>query len=155
MAFLSKSESSLNVVKISSERCLCVVVFAQNFAILKQSSLPHVSCLKHPEKIAWHEPNDVWFDDYENNFLHYFNSDNIKVVDVLGRPGQASSLTSSRPSLNWLYHNLTCVLFIGDSPNATGDVIHNLIEEHTKTRLNFLFFKNKLTIQNGGYCQHI
>ena len=29
------------------------------------------------------------------------------------------------------------------------------IEEHTKTRLNFLSVKNKLTIQNDWYCQHM
>ena len=30
------------------ERCPCDVIFAQNFAILEQSSLRHISCLKHP-----------------------------------------------------------------------------------------------------------
>ena len=30
------------------ERCQCDIVFAQNLAILEQSSLPHVVCLKHP-----------------------------------------------------------------------------------------------------------
>ena len=100
------------------------------------------------------------------------------IVDVLGRPGQASSLTSSRPSLNRLYHNWTCVLLIVDSPNVTVNVTNvlayfisfftqNLIHftlwsifshffgVRTKTRLNFLSVKNKLTLQNGGYCQHI
>ena len=32
----------------SPEQCPCNVVFAQNLTILKQSTLPYVSCLKHP-----------------------------------------------------------------------------------------------------------
>ena len=35
----------------SPERCACGVVFAQNLVILKQTSTPHVSCLKHPQKL--------------------------------------------------------------------------------------------------------
>ena len=40
---LSKSGSS----STSPEQCPCAVVFAQNLAILEQSLMPHVSCLKH------------------------------------------------------------------------------------------------------------
>ena len=39
------------------------------------------------------------------------------VVDVFGRPERASSLKSSLPSLNRLYHNWTGVQLLVDSPN--------------------------------------
>ena len=100
------------------------------------------------------------------------------VVDVLGRPGRASSLTSSQPSLKqflFFLNNWTCVLLIVDwchSRHSKCSCTFNSIfytrlnsvslihffrfrKEHTKTRLTFLSVKNKLTIQNGWYCLHI
>ena len=32
-------------------RCPCDIIFDQNFTILEQSSLPHVSCLKHASNL--------------------------------------------------------------------------------------------------------
>ena len=111
-----------------------------------------------------------------SNFIFFTASVFSSAVNVLDRPGRA--LTSGRPSLNRLYHNWTCVLLIVDLPNATvyiSNILAHLIsfltqnlimwlwwifsnnkkiEEHTKTRLNFLSVKNKQTIHNGWCCQH-
>ena len=41
------------------KRCPFYAVFALNLAILKQYSLPHVSCLKTSVKTSCHKPNDM------------------------------------------------------------------------------------------------
>ena len=64
-------------------------------------------------KIAWHEPNDmstssatslIVFRQLSKSIFFTYSMFSL-VVDVFGRPGRSSSLTDSRPSLNWLYHN--------------------------------------------------
>ena len=71
----------------------------------------------------------------------------LTVVDVLGWPGRASSLTFSRPSLYRLYHNWTCVLLIVDSPNATvniSNVFAHIISLFTQNLLvSLVHFLNK------------
>ena len=109
------SEQNLHFLNIP-ERCQCDFVFAKILAILEQSSLLHASCLKHSYKfLAWAEryaniisnTSNRHSTIVQNHFLHAL------------RPGWASSLTSSRPSLNRLYHKWTYVLLILESPNVT------------------------------------
>ena len=75
-------------------------------------------------KIAWHEsnsgnvisnPSNSDSRIIQNHFLHCFN---VFISCWRARP----SLTSSRHSLNRLYHNWTCVLLIVDSPNITTNI---------------------------------
>ena len=152
---MNKSGSSLNVVKIScSKFSNFVTIFAAARSML-----------------AWHKPNDMstpsatslacikWL----SKIISFTTSIFPLVVNVLGQPGQASSLTSSRPSLNRLYHNRTCVLLTVDSSNTTVNISNVLaylnsfftqnlkqflwtIFSNSKTRLTFLSVKNKLTI---------
>ena len=63
-------------------------------------------------------------------------------VDVLGRPGGASILTSSRPSLNRLYHNWTYVLLIVDSPKGTVNISHVLAHFISIFTQNWSIFLN-------------
>ena len=58
-----------------------------------------------------------------------------RIVDVQGQLGRASSLTSSRPSLNRWYHNWTYVLLIVHQPNSTvniSNILANLISFFTQ-----------------------
>ena len=105
-------------------------------------------------KIAWHEPNDMpalsatYLIVIRGLYKISFNVSSV--VDVLGRPGRASSLTSSWPSLNRLYHNWTCVLLIVDSQNATVNISNVLahllvISFFTQNLIQFLWsiFSNR------------
>ena len=93
-------------------------------------SLPHVSCLKHPLKLLdmsrtichHHHCSNSDATIIQNHLLHSFNVFISCCRVVLGRKRCASSLTYSRPSLNQLYHNWTCVLLLMDSPNATVNI---------------------------------
>ena len=108
------------------EQCPCKVVFAQSFAILSQSWLmPKISV-----KIACHEPKNIPISSVTSlivirrlSKIIFFTAFMFSsIIDVLGRPGQVSSLTSSRPSLNRLYHNWTCVLLIVLVPNILSRI---------------------------------
>ena len=98
------------------DRCPCDVVFAQNFAILEQSSLPQVSW------IAWHGPNDVPISSAISQIairrltkLIFFTASIFSsVVDALRRRGCHS--------LNRLSYNWTCVLLMVDSPNVVVSI---------------------------------
>ena len=67
---------------------------------------------KISEKIAWHEPNNMPTSSATSlivirrfSITIFFTASVFSlVVDVLGRPGRASSFTSSRPSVKSLYH---------------------------------------------------
>ena len=126
MTFLSKSGPSLNVVNISwvmsMWRCFCSIF--SNFGTI----FPAIRfMLKTFVKIAWmkrtickhhQQPLQDWFDDYPKSFSSLLH----RLSTFSGRPELASSLTSSRPSLNRFYHNWTCVLLMVDSPNATVNI---------------------------------
>ena len=81
-------------------------------------------------KISWHELNDMATSSATSlivirqlfKIIFFTASMFSSVVDVLGRSGRASSLTSSQFSLSRLYHNWTCVLLIVDLPNATVNI---------------------------------
>ena len=79
-------------------------------SILKQSSLSHVSSLKHPQKLLSMRRTLLI---RRLCKIIFFNASMFSsLVGVLGWPVLATSLTSSRPSLNLLCHNSTCVLLI-------------------------------------------
>ena len=67
---------------------------------------------KISKKIAWHEPTDMSTSSaislivIRRFYITIFYTASVfsLIVDVLGRPGRASSFTSSRPSVKSLYH---------------------------------------------------
>ena len=136
MTFLSKSVTSLNIVNISwamsMRHCFCSKF--SNFGTIFAAArfMPKTSV-----KIAWHEPNDMPTSSATSlvvirrlSKIIFFTASMFSlVVDVLERPGQASSLKSSRCSLNRLYHNWTYVLLIVDSQNTVdiSSVLAHLI----------------------------
>ena len=73
-------------------------------------------------KIAWHEPNDMPTSLATSLIVIRRLSNFSSVVDMIGRARQASSLTSSRPFLNRLYHNRTSVLGIVNQSNAAVNI---------------------------------
>ena len=126
-------------------------VFAQNLAILEQSSLSHISCLKHPQKllsmsrtICQNHQQPLYNSDstiIQNYFLYF----NVFIGCWCARAVTSqltSSLTSSRPSLNRLRYNRTCVLLIVDSPNVTvniSNVLAHIISFFTQNLIEFLW----------------
>ena len=90
----------------SPKRCFCSKF--SNFGTIFAAArfMPKTSV-----KIAWHEPNEIPTLSATSLIVIRLLSKNIYFI--------ALSLTSSRASLNRLYHNWTCVLLIVDSPNAT------------------------------------
>ena len=65
------------------------------------------------------------------NFIYKFKVDSKR--QSIGWPGSASALTSSRPSLNRLYHNWTCVL-------VTAHPCTFQISFFTQNLIQFLWF---------------
>ena len=129
MTFLSKFGSPLNVINISwaiTMRC-CFCLKFSNFATTFDAAC---FMLKTSGQIAWHEPYDMSTSLATSlivirglSKINFFTASMFSsVVDVFGRPGEVSSLKSSRPSLNRLYYNWTCVVLIVDSPNATVNI---------------------------------
>ena len=131
MTFLNKFGLSLNVNNISwaiSMRCCFCAQFSARL-------MP-----KTVVKIAWHEPNDMPASSVSSltvtrrlsKIISFTDSVFLSFVNVLGRPGQASPLTSSRPSLIQLYHNWICVLLtklITPRTWSVGGLFHTLKEE--------------------------
>ena len=117
---------------ISPKRCPCDVLFAKNSGIFAVAGFMH----KTSVKIAWLKPNDmststaislivIW---WLSKIIFFIASMFSSVVDVLGRSEWASSLTSSWPSLNRLYHNWTCILLIVDSRHLILFFTQNLLQ---------------------------
>ena len=128
---------------ISMGRCFCSKFsnFGTIFAVAR--FMPKISV-----KIAWHEMNNMLTSSATSptvirrlSKIIFFTASMLSaIVDVLGRPGRSSLLTSSYPSLNRLYHNWTCVLLIVDLPNATVDI------SNVSCTFNFIFYTELQTV---------
>ena len=79
----------------------------------------------------------AWAERYANIISNLFNSDSTIIqsyflhcfnVFISCWRAEAISTTSSRPSLNRLYHNWTCVLLIVDFPNTTVNISNALAQ---------------------------
>ena len=154
----------------SPERCSCDVVFTQHWAILEQSSCRtfraynmRKNCLRYANIISNLSNSDSRIIKSFSSLLHCFH----RLLTCSGDQDEPRHLHLFGLPLNHWYHNWTCVLLILDSPNVTVNIsnilaylllffIWNLIQKSTlKTRPTFLSVKNKVTIQNGWYWQHI
>ena len=121
MIFLSKSGLSLNVINIAW------VMSMRSYFSSKFSNFGIIFA-------AWHGPNDMPTSLATSlivirrltKIIFFIASMFSSVVDVLGRLGLASSLTSSWSSLNRLYHNWTYVLLLVDLPKATVNISSGL-----------------------------
>ena len=111
---------------VQPRRCFCLR-FSNSVSIFVAARfMPKTSV-----KIAWHKPNDMPTSSATSlivfqqlsKIIFFTASMFSSVVDVLDRPGRASSLTSSRPSLNRLYHKWICVVLIIYSPNVLAQLI--------------------------------
>ena len=119
--------------------------------------------VEHPQHLAWAEQyaNIISNHSYSNSLIiknHFLTALMFSsVVDVPGGPGRASSLIFTRPSLDRLYHNWTCVLLIVDSPNATVNIsnhLAHLISYFAQNLIQFLWSNFSNSKKSKSTPQH-
>ena len=153
MTYLSKFGSSLNVVNISWAMSMrhC---FPQKLLVISENDMPTSSA------------NSLTV---QNHFLYclyvFIGCWRARATRTSIVTDIFSAFLKTGYTTNW-----TCVLLIVDSPNATVNISNILVHLNsffTQNLKQFLWsifsnskkskciLKNKLTIQNDWYCQHI